>query len=302
MRSKIIMVGIIIFMLFGLTLTGCSRQAEKDNTPAKTSPPAVETETPKDPPAPAVKPEQPSGEGSTTTTAPAATAPATKSYSWYFTRNSQHQTPFVNQDISNLLSAHGAFYVLPNNNSRIYLTFDAGYEQGYTARILDTLKANGVHAAFFITGQYLRTQPDLAKRMKAEGNLVCNHTVNHPDCAKISSDSLKKEIKSLEEQYLQVTGQEMDRYLRPPMGNYSESSLKTTQELGYKTVFWSMAFNDWDPSNQPGADYSYNHVINNIHPGAVILLHAVSQSDTEALDRIIKDLQSQGYVFATFNQ
>jgi peptidoglycan-N-acetylmuramic acid deacetylase len=302
MRNKIITIGIIVFILFGLTLTGCSRQAEKDNTPAKTSPPAVETETPKDPPAPAVKPEQPSGEGSTTTTAPAATAPATKSYSWYFTRNSQHQTPFVNQDISNLLSAHGAFYVLPNNNSRIYLTFDAGYEQGYTARILDTLKANGVHAAFFITGQYLRTQPDLAKRMKAEGNLVCNHTVNHPDCAKISSDSLKKEIKSLEEQYLQVTGQEMDRYLRPPMGNYSESSLKTTQELGYKTVFWSMAFNDWDPSNQPGADYSYNHVINNIHPGAVILLHAVSQSDTEALDRIIKDLQSQGYVFATFNQ
>lgn len=298
MRSKIITVGIIVFMLFGLT--GCNRQAEKDNTPAKTSPPAVETETPKNPPAPAVKPEQPSGEGSSATaTAP---APATKSYSWYFTRNSQHQTPFVNQDISNLLSANGAFYVLPNNNSRIYLTFDAGYEKGYTARILDTLKANGVHAAFFITGQYLRTQPELAKRMKAEGNLVCNHTVNHPDCSKISSDSLKKEIKSLEEQYLQVTGQEMDRYLRPPMGKYSESSLKTTQELGYKTVFWSIAFNDWDPSNQPGADYSYNHVLNNIHPGAVILLHAVSQSDTEALDRIIKDLQSQGYVFATFNE
>jgi len=299
MRSKIIMVGIIIFMLFGLT--GCNRQAEKDNTPSKASPPAVETETPKNPPAPAVKPEQPSVERSNAAATATAT-PSAKSYSWYFTRNSQHQTPFVNQDISNLLSAHGAFYVLPNNNSRIYLTFDAGYEQGYTARILDTLKANGVHAAFFITGQYLRTQPDLAKRMKAEGNLVCNHTVNHPDCAKISSDSLKKEIKSLEEQYLQVTGQEMDRYLRPPMGNYSESSLKTTQELGYKTVFWSMAFNDWDPSNQPGADYSYNHVINNIHPGAVILLHAVSQSDTEALDRIIKDLQSQGYVFATFNQ
>lgn len=290
MRSKIITAGMILFMLFGLT--GCQRQAEEAKTPSPTPAPVVKTPEPS--PAPVVKPEEPSVEQKTT--------PATKSYSWYFTRNTQHQIPVVNKDIANLLAANDAFYVLPNNSSRIYLTFDAGYELGYTARILDTLKANGVNAAFFITGQYLHTQPELVKRMKAEGNLVCNHTLNHPDCAKISSDSMKQEIKSLQEQYLQVTGQEIDRYLRPPMGNYSELSLKTTSELGYKTVFWSMAFGDWDPAKQPGADYAYNHVITNIHPGAVILLHAVSQSDTDALDRIIKDLKSQGYVFATFGQ
>lgn len=291
MRSKIVSAAIIIFMVF--CLSGCQRQAaDKANTPSPTPSPVAET--PKPSAEPVAELDEPPVESNT--------APAAKSYSWYFTRNNQHQIPAVNQDISNLLAANGAFYVLPNNSSKIYLTFDAGYELGYTARILDTLKANGVNAAFFITGQYLHTQPELVKRMKAEGNLVCNHTLNHPDCAKISRDTLEKEIKSLEEEYLQVTGQEIDRYLRPPMGNYSELSLKTTSELGYKTVFWSMAFADWDPAKQPGADYSYNHVIANIHPGAVILLHAVSQSDTEALDRIIKDLKSQGYVFATFGQ
>jgi peptidoglycan-N-acetylmuramic acid deacetylase len=298
MRSRII--GVVFILLLILSVTGCNHQALKDSNPSPTPTPApAQTQTPvpekttsQASAAPTEKADEPAITGSS--------APSVKSYSWYFIRNSQHQIPAANRETADLLAANNAFYVLPNSDSKIYLTFDAGYELGYTPRILDILSANGVHAAFFITGQYLNTQPELVKRMKQEGNLVCNHTLNHPDCAKISSDKLKQEIQALEEKYAQITGRQMDRYLRPPMGNYSELSLKTTSELGYKTVFWSMAFADWDPAKQPGADYAYNHVMDNIHPGAVILLHAVSQSDTEALDRIIKDLQAQGYVFATF--
>lgn len=293
MRSKHFMTAVVLLLLMLLSLGGCQQQ----DVPEPPQPQAHKTPS-EVKPAP-LPPSQPTSPDSSSQ-APAA--PAVKAYSWYFTRNGQHQVPAANPETRELLAANQAFYVLPQNDSKIYLTFDAGYELGYTSRILDTLKANQVNAAFFITGHYLHTQPELVKRMKAEGNLVCNHTLNHPDCARISREKLEEEITSLQQQYLQVTGQEIDRYLRPPMGNYSELSLKTTSDLGYKTVFWSIAFNDWDPAKQPGADYAYQHVLDNIHPGAVILLHAVSQSDTEALDRIIKDLKSQGYVFATFDQ
>ncbi|MEN6460687.1 MAG: polysaccharide deacetylase family protein [Syntrophomonas sp.] len=225
----------------------------------------------------------------------------TPSHSWYLTLNSTHQIPYVNPDIKTLLAENNAFYVLANNSNKIFLTFDCGYELGYTGQILDILKVNQIKAAFFITGQYINSQPDLVKRMKAEGNLVCNHTWSHPDCSTLAPDKLQQELAELEQEYTKVTGYTIDRYLRPPMGNYSAISLQATNQAGYSTVFWSIAFRDWDPNNQPGAEYSYQYVMKNIHPGAVILLHAVSKSDTEALDRIIKDLKNQGYVFATFN-
>lgn len=237
--------------------------------------------------------------------APAAgasnTKPTKESYSWYYRPNSEHQTPSVSEDVQTMLASNDAFYVLPNNDQKIYLTFDEGYENGYSGQILDILKANNVRAAFFITGHYLKSQPDLVKRMKSEGHLVCNHTLNHPDLSTVSQEKFEQEITSLENSFRELTGLEMDKYLRPPMGNYSPTSLGYAREMGYRTVFWSMAFKDWDVSNQPGAEYSYQHVINNIHPGAVILLHAVSQSNTEALDRIIKDLTAQGYTFALFD-
>jgi peptidoglycan-N-acetylmuramic acid deacetylase len=224
-----------------------------------------------------------------------------KSHSWYLTLNSTHQIPYVDPGIQSLLAENNAFYALPNNSSKIFLTFDCGYELGYTGQILDTLNANQVKAAFFITGQYLHSQPGLVKRMKAEGHLVCNHTMNHPDLSALTADKIQQELTKLEQEYTNITGYPLDKYLRPPMGNYSALSLQAANQAGYSTVFWSLAFRDWDPNNQPGAEYSYQYVINNIHPGAVILLHAVSQSDTAALDQIIKDLKNQGYVFATFN-
>lgn len=227
--------------------------------------------------------------------------PGKESYSWYFRPNSNHEIPSVSPDVQAMLADYDAFYVLPNNENKIYLTFDEGYENGFTGQILDILKANNIRAAFFITGHYLKTQPELIKRMKNEGHLVCNHTANHPDLSTVSQDKFEQEITSLEDEYRQLTNLEMDKYLRPPMGNYSPVSLSYAKEMGYRVVFWSMAFKDWDITAQPGAEYSYQHIINNIHPGAVILLHAVSQSNTEALDRIIKDVSAAGYKFATFD-
>lgn len=259
----------------------------KDVEPVKPVDPVKSAQPPTKDPAPAV---------------PAAvTEPATESYSWYFRRNSEHQTPAISEDVQLMLANNDAFYVLPNNDKKIYLTFDEGYENGYTGQILDILKTNNVRAAFFITGHYLKSQPELVTRMKNEGHLVCNHTSNHPDLSTVSQEKFEQEITSLESNFQDLTGLKMDKYLRPPMGNYSPASLGYARETGYRTVFWSMAFKDWDVSNQPGAEYSYQHVINNIHPGAVILLHAVSQSNTEALDRIIKDLTAQGYIFALFD-
>lgn len=190
---------------------------------------------------------------------------------------------------------------MPNNTNRIYLTFDCGYELGYTPAILDTLKKHDVKAAFFITGQYIKTRPDLVLRMHQEGHLVCNHTWNHPDMSTLTAAQIEQELRQLDEAYQKLTGASLDPYLRPPMGRYSEFSLAQTDRLGYSTVFWSLAFKDWDPNQQPGAEISYREVMNNIHPGAVILLHAVSQSNTQALDKLLTDLKAQGYDLALFS-
>jgi len=303
----------VIILLLALP-AGC-----KENPPLSSSPDSVSEVNQTPPPqtesvdaAEAVKPAEPveaaqpaqqqTKDPAPATPAAAAKQPAQKSYSWYFRPNSEHQTPAVNEDIQAMLADNDALYVLPNNEKKIYLTFDEGYENGYSAQILDILKANNVRAAFFITGHYLKSQPELVMRMKNEGHLVCNHTVNHPDLSTVSQEKFEQEVASLASSFQNLTGREMDKYLRPPMGNYSPASLGYAKEMGYRTVFWSMAFKDWDVNNQPGADYSYQHVINNIHPGAVILLHAVSQSNTEALDKIIKELTAQGYVFALFDQ
>jgi len=284
----------ICFILALLTIilgaaTGCKNNASNPlpSTPSTVEEPA-EVTPPVTPPV-------------SETQAPESAPITAKSLSWWFTRNGQHQIPSVGQGTPQLLAQNNAFYVLPNSSKKIYLTFDCGYELGYTAKILDTLDREQVKAAFFITGQFIKTQPDLVKRMQTSGQLVCNHTWNHPDLATLSQDKFNQEVQSLEQKYAELTGAQIAPYLRPPMGNYSPTSLKWAKEIGYSTVFWSIAFEDWDPNKQPGADYSHKHVLDNIHPGAVILLHAVSKSDTEALEQIITDLKAQGYLFSTFN-
>lgn len=295
---------LLIILLLSLLSAGC----KEDNSSSNFGPVTDIVQAPL-PQAEAIKPEaqpEPTKPAKEQDNPPSAVPavpnhPAQQSYSWWFRPNSDHQIPSVPEDVQSMLANNSAFYVLPNSNNKVYLTFDEGYENGYTSQILDILKANDVQAAFFITGHYIKSQPELVKRIKNEGHLVCNHTLNHPDLSTVSRDKFEQEITSLEKDFRDLTGLEMDKYLRPPMGNYSPGSLGYAKDMGYSTVFWSMAFKDWDVNNQPGAEYSYQHVVQNIHPGAVILLHAVSQSNTEALDRIIKDVAAQGYSFALFD-
>ncbi|MDD4802141.1 MAG: delta-lactam-biosynthetic de-N-acetylase [Syntrophomonas sp.] len=294
MKKNILLISFIIIII--TAVSGCKSNAAYP--PAPQSPPLSQedsqlTPTPKPEPTPVqtIEPEKKTTELN----------PAAKTSSWWFIRNKQHQPASINQDIASLLAKHNAFYLLPNNNQQIYLTFDCGYELGYTSKILDILDRQQVKAAFFVTGQIIKTHPELVKRMHSSGHLVCNHTLTHPDLPTLTQDKFNQDIISLGQKYTELTGAQISPYLRPPMGNYSPATLKWANELGYTTVFWSMAFQDWDPNNQPGADYSYKHVLENIHPGAVMLLHAVSQSNTEALDKIITDLRAQGYVFSTFN-
>lgn len=282
---------LLILCLAWLGLAACSSR-EQSQAPQSPSPSSITSPNP--------EPVSPTPSKTGQEPVPSGQLASGQDYSWYYNPNANHLVPGIPPEASKLLSQYGALYVVPNAGHKIYLTFDEGYELGYTGQILDTLKSNQIHAAFFITAQFLKTQPELVKRMKAEGNLVCNHTANHKDLATLSRENMRQEIISLDQSVQGQTGISLDKYLRPPMGNYSELSLAVTRELGYTTVFWSMALVDWDPNKQPGVESVYQHIVKNIHPGAIILLHGVSKSDTEALDRVIKELHQEGYIFSTF--
>ncbi len=286
MKKYLLLTG---FLLLVLLLAGC--QPKGETAPSNVTP--IKSPSVYQPVANTTSPSSQSG--SSTDKNPA------KSYAWYFIPNNQHLAPSIDKDAVGLLAQNQAIYLLPNADKKIYLSFDCGYELGYTGSILDTLQRKQIKAAFFITGQYIKSQPDLVKRMQAEGHLVCNHTWNHPDLATVDQAKLQQELNSLEQAYEELTGVPLDKYVRPPMGSFSANSLKWAKDAGYTTVFWSMAWKDWDPKQQPGADFVYQYAMDHIHPGAIILMHAVSSSDTEALEKIIDDLQAQGYVFSTFN-
>lgn len=215
--------------------------------------------------------------------------------SFWFWRNTRHTQPLLGIK-PEYMEKYSLIALGSREEKRIYLTFDEGYEQGYTDHILDTLLEEKVPAVFFVTGLYVLSQPRLIRRMVAEGHVVGNHTVNHPSLPDLDEAALKAELEGLEALLEPLTGKK-SRFLRPPMGHYSEFSLAVSHELGYRNVFWSMAYADWYVDNQPGADYAYEHVVSNIHNGAVILLHAVSESNSEALGRMIRELKAQGYEF-----
>jgi len=196
------------------------------------------------------------------------------------------------------LAQFGAFYVGGEEEKVIYLTFDAGYENGYTAGILDVLAKHEAPAAFFLVGTYIRDEPELIRRMVAEGHIIGNHTMTHPDMSKIANvDAFRKELALVEEHYRTVTGQEIPRLYRPPKGIYNEANLKMAQELGYTTVFWSLAYHDWDNKNQPSRDTAMNKLIPRIHPGAVILLHNTSKTNSVILDELLTKYKELGYRF-----
>lgn len=224
-----------------------------------------------------------------------------KAHHWGFKKSTNHEPPQAGPEWEELLQTYGSFYIGDTSKKNIYLTFDNGYENGYTADILDTLQEKEVPATFFVTGHYLQDQPELVQRMVKEGHIVGNHSWSHPDFTTISDAEIKKELSRVEEAFEQITGQKGMTYLRPPRGIFSERSLAASQQLGYRNVFWSLAFVDWQTDQQKGWTYAYDNITRQIHPGAVILLHTVSSDNAEALPKVIDDLRKEGYAFKSLD-
>jgi peptidoglycan-N-acetylmuramic acid deacetylase len=224
---------------------------------------------------------------------------STKKYSWYIVRNNDHKISGCDESIS--LAKYDAYYVEEDAGEVMYLTFDCGYENGYTEQMLDILKAHGAKACFFVTMTYIRDNPEIVKRMKEEGHLVGNHTVHHPSMPEISVEEQREEILECASFMKETTGYDMDMYFRPPSGEYSEQVLQVAKDLGYKTIFWSMAYLDYDVNNQPGADYVVEHFNKYSHPGAIPLIHNVSSSNAQALDQVLTNLSQEGYVFKSLD-
>jgi len=192
----------------------------------------------------------------------------------------------------------GAYFMGNENDKVLYMTFDAGYESGLTAGMLDVLKKHEVPSAFFLVGHYFKTEQELIKRMVAEGHIVGNHTVSHPDMSKISDfERFKKELTGVEDMYREITGEEIPKFYRPPQGTYSELNLKHAQKLGYKTIFWTTTYKDWDVKNQPSKKEALSKMLQRTKPGSVILLHNVSQTNAEILDELISRYKEAGYRF-----
>lgn len=221
---------------------------------------------------------------------------------WGLSFQEEGKTP-VGNATPEFLKQYNAYFCGNSEDKKIYLTFDCGYENGYTPAILDALEKHNVKAAFFVVSNYLETSPDLVKRMVEEGHIVGNHTYHHPDMSQISDPaSFQEEITSLEKKYQEITGLEMQKFYRPPQGKYSESNLKMAQELGYQTVFWSLAYVDWYLDQQPTQEEAYAKLLPRIHPGAVVLLHSTSKTNAEILDDLLTKWEQEGYTFGTLNE
>lgn len=222
-------------------------------------------------------------------------------FDWYYSYDkntktllSPKETPYLNDDI--------ALFKGDENKKVLYVTFDEGYENGFTSSILKTLKNNDVPAAFFVTKLYITENPQLIKQMVDDGHLVCNHTVKHKSMPSlVGSDNFKKEFTGVEEAYKEIIGTDMPKYFRPPMGKYSHKSLIETKNFGYTSVFWSFAYRDWLVNNQPNPITATKQIISNIHNGQILLLHACSKTNDKILDSVLKELKSQGYEFKSLD-
>ena len=201
------------------------------------------------------------------------------------------------------LAKYQTYFLGDTSAKRIYLTFDAGYENGNTEPILDALKKHNAKATFFVVGHYLESAPELVKRMVEEGHTVGNHTYHHYDMSKISDrSSFQKEMELVEKKYHEITGQEMTKYYRPPQGKYSMENLKMAQELGYHTFFWSLAYVDWNQDAQPSHEEAFEKLLSRIHPGAIVLLHNTSSTNGEILDELLTKWEQEGYSFGTLEE
>lgn len=262
---------LLLTAVFTVSVAGCGHKIEEETDVQTVSPAAVSYDSL-------------SGEGS----------------GWGFVKK-KGTPPDIPAAQTELLEQYNGRYLDTSGEKRLYLTFDEGYENGFTAPILDVLKRTGTPAAFFVTGPYLEGQEGLIRRMIDEGHIVGNHTVNHLNLPKQPVDTVKSELTGLNEKCRELYGYDM-AYMRPPEGEFSERVLAVTNDLGMRTVMWSFAYKDWDVNIQKGADYAYSSVMPYLHPGAVILLHAVSSDNASALERIITDAKSQGYEFGSLDE
>jgi peptidoglycan-N-acetylmuramic acid deacetylase len=221
---------------------------------------------------------------------------------WGFKKSINEQPVQAGEKMDQLLKNYGAYYKGNPNKKTLYLTFDNGYENGYTDQILDVLKKEKVPAAFFVTGHYLESAPDMVKRMVKEGHIVGNHSWFHPNLTTNSDDDIiNEELNSVRDKTKELTGQKKMKYLRPPRGIFSERTLKVAKEAGYTHIFWSLAYVDWYVDQQKGWQYAYDNIMRQAHPGAIMLLHTVSKDNADALEKVIKDLKKQGYKFKSLD-
>ncbi|RIX52496.1 delta-lactam-biosynthetic de-N-acetylase [Paenibacillus nanensis] len=224
-------------------------------------------------------------------------------YHFGFKRSIEGRLPSIDQEgFKPIVTKHGALFLGDTTRKELFLTFDNGYENGYTAKILDVLQQKKVPATFFVTGHYVKDQPELLKRMVTEGHIIGNHSWSHPDMTQLSEQSIKSELEKVKEQVTAVTGQQEMKYLRPPRGIFNEKVLEASKRFGYTSVFWSIAYKDWDVNAQRGADFAMQQVTKQLHPGAILLLHSVSKDNAEALGSIIDEARRQGYEFKSLDQ
>jgi len=304
---------IILLMPIILITTSCKMEATNSNLTPKeeTKIEEVKKEEPQKTPQPEIKKETVPPKETPAEVIPSATptpilktdfsALANDTNGWGFRRIKGSRPEFTKMQ-TQMMEKYNCIYMGSSEEKVLYLTFDEGYENGYTPMILDTLKEKQVPAAFFITGPYLQKQEELVKRMLDEGHIVGNHTQNHPSLPSlITEEKIEEEVLKLDRIFYEKFGKSM-KYLRPPMGEFSERTLAVTNSLGYVNTFWSLAYKDWVTTEQKGKEYAFKNVTENLHNGAVILLHAVSKDNAEALGDIIDYARANGYTFLSLDE
>ena len=230
------------------------------------------------------------------------TSASVQSASWGLSFQEEGKRPAGNATIDDL-KQYNAYYASDTDEKILYLTFDAGYENGNTPAILEALKKHQAPAVFFAVGNFIKDNPDLIKRMITEGHIVGNHTMTHPDMSQISSmESFQKELEGVEELYTSVTGEPMTKFYRPPRGVYSTENLSMAKELGYSTFFWSLAYVDWIQEQQPSMEEAFQKLIPRIHPGAIVLLHNTSSTNAAILDELLTRWEEMGYQFHSIKE
>lgn len=230
---------------------------------------------------------------------------AVNEYAWYIKRNG-NKRPLI-QEEQKVIYKYDGYYIdkkVRDDDSEkiLYLTFDLGYENGNTEKILNILNEEGIHAAFFVLNNIILKNTDLVTKMAESGHLICNHTKNHKNLCNETEENIIKNITDLEKIYEEKTGKTMSKYFRFPEGKYSESALKCVQSMGYKTIFWSFAYEDWDNNRQPSSKYAIKKILNNTHNGAVMLFHPTSKTNAEIFPTLIKEWKSMGYTFGTLDE